>query len=137
MMDYKSTNAFPATAAVLMKSASTFDASQGSVRGLDFESDKKDYVPSLDDLLASMRTTGFQATNIGLACDEINRMLAWEQDDAAAKKLSEDGVASVVKERCTIFLSFTSNMISSGLKSRFANEYLMLITIVSKVCASQ
>ncbi|RYG68688.1 hypothetical protein EON64_04610 [archaeon] len=34
-----------------------------------------DQKPDLDSLMAAMLTTGFQATNVGLAIEEINRMV--------------------------------------------------------------
>ena len=63
----------------------------------------------------AMRTTGFQATNIALACDEINKMLSWIEPEERARERSVDG-ENVSRERCTIFLAFTSNMISSGIR---------------------
>lgn len=70
-----------------------------------------------DALLRSYATMGFQATNFGLAVEEINKMLAW--------RLSHDAILPAENEewreparraatRCTIFLSFTSNQISCG-----------------------
>lgn len=124
-----------AAAAVLQKSSSTYDDSKGVVRGIDFDSvrphhsshaiETKPNDPtslardeesaSIDDLVSAMRSTGFQATNVALACDEINRMLDWTEDLQAAQLRCGDG-APVQQAKCTIFLAFTSNMISSGIR---------------------
>jgi deoxyhypusine synthase len=98
--------------AVLVKSSLTFDASGGDVRGISFDKGEE---TSLDDLYSFMKTTGFQATNVALAVDEINRMLVWEEEVEAAAIRCGDHMP-FHRARCTIFLSFTSNMISSGVR---------------------
>lgn len=102
-----------AAAAVLVKSSGTFEGAGGRVRGLDFEETNDE--PTVANLVASMRSTGFQATNVALACDEINRMLAWSETEDAARIRCGEG-ATAIPARCTIFLSFTSNMVSCGLR---------------------
>eukprot|EP01031_Cornospumella_fuschlensis_P037168 gene37168-45112_t len=97
--------------AVLTKS--TFDSSDRVViKGIDF-----DQKPDLDAVMAAMLTTGFQATNVGLAIEEINRMLRWRLSDVPMKDTDrEEWRDPEVRKnkRCFIFLSYTSNMISSG-----------------------
>ena len=116
--------------AVLVKSSSSFTGSRGHVRGLDFEGENP---PSLDDLVSAMRTTGFQATNIAMACDEINRMLAWVEPEDRAKERCGDSTI-VERARCTIFLAFTSNMISSGIRETI--KFLVKYKLVSVVITS-
>ena len=116
--------------AVLVKSSSSYSESRGPVRGLDFEG--KD-TPSLDDLVAAMRTTGFQATNVAMACDEINKMLEWIEPEDRARERSGDGTI-VDRARCTIFLAFTSNMISSGIRETI--KFLVKNKLVSVVVTS-
>ena len=116
------------TTAVLGKSdASEFVTKDTpSVEGFDFNTP-----PTLDGLLDKYLTTGFQATNLGLAIDEINRMRAWRLSD---RPVSKDDPPQWRDERvrratrCTIFLSFTSNMISSGVREtiRFLVEHRMV-----------
>ena len=65
------------------------------VKGPDFED------PNLD-LLKSFKTIGFQATHLGQAIDIINEMQ---------------------EENCTIYLGYTSNMVTSGLRDVF--KYLV------------
>ncbi|CAN8077225.1 unnamed protein product [Agarophyton chilense] len=76
------------------------------VRGYDFSEDTVDY----DALLESYKQSGFQATNFGIAVDIINDMIAWEPSKSQVQAgVSPDG-------RCNIFLGYTSNMISSGVR---------------------
>jgi len=74
---------------------------------------------SLDSLLSSFYTVGFQATNLGLAIDEINRMLNWRLSDIPIGPNDDDEVKDPEfrsKTKCKIFFAYTSNMISSGIR---------------------
>ncbi len=102
---------------------------------------------TLDSLARSMISSGFQATNVGLAIEEINRMVwnplmtifvnsfcffalvVWKiarKDLDSTLPVEEDGP----KTNCTIFLAYTSNMISSGMREtiRFLVQH-KLVTI--------
>jgi len=68
---------------------------------------------SVSSLVSSMKSIGFQATHLSKASEII-------------KKMQE--------EKCTIFLSFTSNMVSSGLRELFA--FLLKHKMVSAVITS-
>ncbi|KAF8820427.1 deoxyhypusine synthase [Cardiosporidium cionae] len=88
------------------------------VCGINFDEDV-----SLDSLCKSFLTSGFQATNLGLAIEEIRRMIKWRLSD---EPVDEDDIGTSyedplvrAKTRCTIWLSFTSNMISCGLREVF------------------
>lgn len=74
--DKPQATAKPATAAnaVLVKSEE-LPKDTPHVKGFDFNSKL-----SLDSLLKSYLHTGFQATNVGLAIDEINRMVRRNAD---------------------------------------------------------
>jgi deoxyhypusine synthase len=77
-------------------------------KGLDYEA-----------LLDSYVRTGFQATNFGLAVNEIKRMLDWSLADVPVASDEDDEYKSKEareKVRCKIWLSYTSNLISSGLR---------------------
>lgn len=53
---------------------------------------------TLNGLLKSFLTTGFQATNLGLAIEEINRMRAWRLSDIpVAADEDEDFIDPVVR----------------------------------------
>ena len=103
-------------------SASAIPEGTPTVQGYDFNSGPVDY----DLLLRSFLTTGYQATNFGLAVEEVMRMLSWRaSDEEAAKLFDADPVtySSVEdakdKAKCKIFLGYTSNMSSSGVCSFF------------------
>ena len=96
----------PSTAlnAVLQKSQAMPEGSE-TVRGYDFNQGV-DY----HKLLESYRRSGFQATNFGLAVNEINRMLEMK---ARKPELSEDekdhnpNPSGRERTNCTIFLGET------------------------------
>ncbi|EEC47068.1 predicted protein [Phaeodactylum tricornutum CCAP 1055/1] len=84
-------------------------------KGHDFES-----VPThseLDAVMESFLTTGFQATNIGLAVEQIRLMRKWRLSDTLWKDGDDPALKpDVVREkiRARIFLAYTSNQISCG-----------------------
>ena len=73
---------------MLAPSATTLDSP--IIRGFDFSSASSANPPTLDGVMRAMATTGFQATALGQAVGELNRMLSWRLSDdleeAAAKK---------------------------------------------------
>lgn len=87
-------------------------------------------------LLNSFSCTGFQASHLGRAISMVNCMLDWrlsheplEEDCPPAQK------EPVYREnvKCKIFLGFTSNIISSGVREtiRFLAEHKMVDVIVT------
>jgi deoxyhypusine synthase len=100
------------------------------VRGMDWSAHGLDY----DRLFTSLKTTGFQATNFALAVDEINKMIACKHQPidltpttvtAAAKEFRDMSsqlaaqntyYSTLQRSNCTIFLGYTSNMISAGVR---------------------
>jgi len=101
------------------------------VKGPDFNQPQ-----TIETLLSSFATIGFQATNLSLAIDEINNMLKWrlsdepiKESDADEFKLPEVRLAT----RCTLFLGITSNMISSGVREviRYLAEHRLIDCIVT------
>mmetsp|Transcript_5377 Transcript_5377/g.11039 ORF Transcript_5377/g.11039 Transcript_5377/m.11039 type:complete len:364 (-) Transcript_5377:544-1635(-) len=77
-----------------------------TVRGYDFNCGV-DY----DCLLESFSHTGFQATSFGRATQILTRMLHWRPTEDMVR----EGEAAVT-DRATIFLGFTSNLVSSGVR---------------------
>jgi deoxyhypusine synthase len=102
------------------------------VRGYDFSDAQVDY----DKLFSAYKTTGFQATNLSLAMDEVNRMIdcklkpvdltnpatteaARSYPKIVAKATDEEEkklLAGIQDTNCTIYLGYTSNMISCGVR---------------------
>ncbi|GBG24773.1 Deoxyhypusine synthase [Hondaea fermentalgiana] len=113
--------------AVLVVSEETPDTE--TVKGYDFN----DGV-NLEEVLNAYKRVGFQSTNLGLAVEEINKMLKWRLSDEPVK---EDDNITDPEERantkCTIFLSYTSNLISSGIREvlRFLVEHKLVDCIVT------
>lgn len=83
---------------------------------------------NFDDILASYSTIGFQATNFSKAVDEINRMIKCKLSPIPEEKQE----TSSIHTNCTIFLGYTSNMISSGIREyiRFLVQHKMVDAIV-------
>ncbi len=91
---------------------------------------------TVEELASSFITTGFQATNLGLAIEEVNKMLSWRLSDDPIKETdSEERTDPAFRkhQRCTIFLSFTSNMISCGVREviRFLVQHKLVDVIVT------
>ncbi|KAI6105619.1 Deoxyhypusine synthase [Pisolithus sp. B1] len=84
------------------------------VEGPDFETDL-----SLQQLLQSYERIGFQANSLGKAIDIVNRMRKWRLSDEPISPDESDEYADHdirARTRCNIFLGYTSNLISSGLR---------------------
>ncbi|MFH1663985.1 MAG: deoxyhypusine synthase [archaeon] len=68
---------------------------------------------TIPELVSAMKSIGFQATHLSKAAEIIHKMQ---------------------EEKCTVFLSFTSNMVSSGLRELFA--FMLKHKMVSAVITS-
>jgi len=114
--------------AVLFKSE-TIDSE--IVKGYDFN-EGIDY----DKMFKMYKNMGFQSSNMGRAIDIINNMINYRLSD---DKIADDETDYYMKEevrkntRCTIFLGYTSNLISSGLREilRYLCEHKMVDCIVT------
>lgn len=102
-----------------------------TVEGFDF--DKVQDLRSIPttDLLASFKTMGFQATNLGLAIEEVEKMLNWVPKTPVDPQEEVD--ADIVPEFCKIFLGYTSNQVSSGNREliRFLVQHKLVHVIVT------
>jgi len=118
-----------ATTAVFVESE-TLPAGTPKVSGYDFDQGPFDWNRFMDSYL----TTGFQGTNLGLAIQEVNKMLQWTLND---EPITEDDDITDPEERkkvkCRIFLGYTSNLISSGVREilRYLVRHNMVSCIVS------
>ncbi|KAK9447708.1 Deoxyhypusine synthase [Limtongia smithiae] len=127
----------------------------GSVRvsGIDFDLAENKNV-RVSTLVRSMKTMGFQATSVGTACEIIDEMRRWRgktKEERESEKVAkaaasgtpvdggeeeEEGYEADYTDasgsaRCTIFLGYTSNLISSGLRSTL--RYLVKHKYVSAI----
>ncbi|KAF2095200.1 DS-domain-containing protein [Rhizodiscina lignyota] len=110
-------NAAPslATDAVLMASEPIPEGTR-TVSGIDFNKYADRSIP-VEELLAGISNMGFQGSSIGEAIRIINDMRSWRDPET--------------HEGTTIFLGYTSNMISSGLRDIF--RYLVQHKHVSAI----
>jgi len=72
-------------------------------------------------LLQTYKYSGFQATNFGLAVEEIEKMLRSREQPIPQDRAEGCGDARlgpVVHNNCTIFLGYTSNMASCGVREQ-------------------
>ena len=104
---------------------------QEVVKGYDFN-EGLDY----SKLFASYKTCGIQATNMAYAMEQINQMIKWRLSDEPISAEEDEEFKSPEKRRqvrCTIFLGYTSNMISCGLREiiRYLCEHKMVDCIVT------
>lgn len=118
-----------ATDAVLVKSEAMPEDSE-TVRGYDFNTGV-DY----HELLKSYTRSGFQAMNFGKAVTEINKMIDCKLEPIPAEKVKEFDLSGRGRQQtnCTIFFSYTSNLISSGLREviRYLVQHNMVDCIVT------
>mmetsp|Transcript_31254 Transcript_31254/g.69558 ORF Transcript_31254/g.69558 Transcript_31254/m.69558 type:complete len:361 (-) Transcript_31254:688-1770(-) len=90
----------------------------------------------LDGIMQSMLTTGFQATTLGQAVEEVNRMLKWRLSDEPVTPDTDpdhqdpEYRASV---RTKIYLGYTSNLGSAGTREhiRYLVQHKMVDVLVT------
>ena len=84
------------------------------IKGFDLDSTS---IVDLDAILESYISTGIQASQLSMAMTEINKMLDWSLADEPVAADEDDEYMSDESRknvRCRVWLSYTSNMISSG-----------------------
>eukprot|EP00045_Choanoeca_perplexa_P009036 m.85387 g.85387 ORF g.85387 m.85387 type:complete len:373 (-) comp14723_c0_seq1:1229-2347(-) len=89
-----------------------------------------------DKLLGSFLRTGYQATNFGLAVEEVNRMLDWSLADVPVADNEDDDLKDEEarrKVKTKVFLGYTSNMVSAGVREtiRFLVQHKMVDVVVT------
>ncbi|PRP76641.1 hypothetical protein PROFUN_14967 [Planoprotostelium fungivorum] len=110
---------------------------QEEVKGFDWDAALSSGSAGLDELLKSYRYTGFQATSVGKAIEEINRMLHWRMSDEPVDENEYEELKSFEarnKIKCTIFLGYTSNLVSSGLRETI--KFLVKHSLVQAIVTS-
>ncbi|KAL5527127.1 hypothetical protein ACEPAG_5918 [Sanghuangporus baumii] len=102
-----------ASAAILQHSESVPETAI-SVQGPNFEG-----ALNLQGLLSSYERIGFQATSLGRAIQIVNKMRTWRLSDEPLIEDETDEYRDPEvrrQTRCRVFLGYTSNLISSGLR---------------------
>ena len=87
-------------------------------------------------VFATYKNTGFQATSLGLAIEEVNKMIHWRLSD---EEIEEDETEQYKdpevrkNTKCKIFLGYTSNMASCGMREyiRYLCQHKMIDCIVT------
>ncbi|KAF6161722.1 hypothetical protein GIB67_017377 [Kingdonia uniflora] len=115
----------------IFKESETLEGKSSKIEGYDFNRGV-DY----SELMKSMVSTGFQASNLGDAITVVNKMLDWRlSHEAVMEDCSEEERLLGFREsvRCKVFLGFTSNLISSGVREtvRYLVEHRMVDVVVT------
>lgn len=104
------------------------------IKGIDYSKDSA-YNMKAVDLIESMKNMGFQASSVSQACEIINGMRSWRgkhidslPEHERTGEFDDEGY-----QKSTIFMGYTSNLISSGLRDtlRFLVQHKMVSAIVS------
>ncbi|XP_074304015.1 deoxyhypusine synthase-like [Silene latifolia] len=119
------------TRAVVFKESENLEGKRPKIEGYDFNQGV-----NYSELLNSFVSTGFQASNLGDAIQLVNQMLEWRlADEEPVNDCTEEEKDPSFREstRCKLFLGFTSNLISSGVRDtvRYLVQHHMVDVIVT------
>ena len=119
------------SASAVLGESSTMPDHIPKCEGMHFENGR-----DLDQIMNAFMTTGFQATNLGLAVDQIKKMREWRLSDVDWKEGDDPDLQppEVRKRlRARIFLGYTSNQISCGQREvlRYLVQHRMVDCIVT------
>lgn len=122
------------SASAVLGESSTLPSTTPKCEGMKFGTTSESNI--LDQIMESFKTTGFQATNLGLAVDQIKQMRDWRLSDIDWKEGDDPALKppEVRKRlRARIFLAYTSNQISSGQREvlRFLLQHKMVDCVVT------
>jgi len=85
-----------------------------------------------------MTHCGFQATNLALAIEEVNKMLHQRSVPLIEDQIDQMEEDEFIKRKshCTIFLGYTSNMVSSGIREviRFLVQHKLVNLYTQDLC---
>ncbi|KAL7588559.1 hypothetical protein Lser_V15G38883 [Lactuca serriola] len=116
---------------VVFKESESLEGSCAKIQGYDFNTGI-----NYSQILRSLISTGFQASNLGDAIETVNQMLDWRlSHEQVTEDCSEEESNPAYREsvKCKIFLGFTSNLISSGVRDiiRYLTQHHMVDVIVT------
>jgi deoxyhypusine synthase len=129
MSTYESTKVPELAAQAVLVASEEMPEGSRPVRGYDFNQGV-----DFRKLMASYATTGFQASQFAHAVEEVRRMRTWRLADEPIGEDEPDELRDPevrANTRCTIFLGFTSNMISAG--TRESLKYLVQHKLVDVI----
>ncbi|XP_044526208.1 deoxyhypusine synthase isoform X1 [Gracilinanus agilis] len=120
----------PGAVAAVLKHSSALPAETVQVRGYDFNRGL-DYGA----LLRAFGTTGFQATSFGRAVQQVNAMIEKKLEPLGEEEKNHMDLNPSHRpvSGCTIFLGYTSNLISSGVREtiRYLVQHNMVDVLVT------
>ncbi|TSK87538.1 Deoxyhypusine synthase [Bagarius yarrelli] len=118
--------ALSAARGAVLKESGTLPQNMPQIRGYDFNQGVDHKA-----LLNSYLTTGFQASSFAMAVQEINRMIDRRLEPLVEQEHTCDSQKN--QSGCTIFLGYTSNLISSGVREsiRYLVQHKMVDVIVT------
>ncbi|KAJ8251521.1 hypothetical protein GJAV_G00222240 [Gymnothorax javanicus] len=115
--------------AAVMKKSCPLPTDMPKIRGYDFSQGL-----DLKAVLQSYATIGFQASNYAQAVQEINKMIEKRLEPLEEKEGSSE-IPDLERPRtsCTIFLGYTSNLMSSGVREtiRYLVQHRMVDVLVT------
>ncbi|KAG9153089.1 hypothetical protein Leryth_012351 [Lithospermum erythrorhizon] len=109
-------NALDSVRSALFKKSENLDGS-AKIIGYDFNGGV-----NYDELFKSFVGSGFQASHLGDAIQIVNDMLSWRlAHESPSEDCTQEEKDPAFREsiKCKIFLGFTSNLVSSGLRETF------------------
>ncbi|KAK9055611.1 hypothetical protein SSX86_026696 [Deinandra increscens subsp. villosa] len=113
------------------KESQSLECARTKIRGYEFNQGV-----NYSEMYKSLIASGFQATNLGGAIETVNQMLDWRlSHEPVTEDCSEEEKNPTYREsvKCKIFLGFTSNLISSGVRDiiRYLVQCRMVDVIVT------
>ncbi|ANZ74011.1 BA75_01642T0 [Komagataella pastoris] len=105
------------------------------VKGIDYSKPESRNMKAKD-LIKGMKTMGFQASSLSEACEIIDEMRRWrgKHVDDLEEHERKGEFDSEGYQKSTIFMGYTSNLISSGLRDTL--RYLVQNKMISAIVAS-
>ncbi|KAH0719359.1 hypothetical protein KY285_015390 [Solanum tuberosum] len=124
-------NIMDSVRSVVFKESENLKGSCTKIEGYDFNKGV-----NYAELIKSMVSTGFQASNLGDAIEIVNQMLDWRlSHELPMEDCSEEETDVAYRESvtCKIFLGFTSNLVSSGVRDtvRYLVQHRMVDVVVT------
>ena len=101
------------------------------IRGYDFNKGV-----NYEEIFKSYATTGLQASNLSKAIEVVNEMISWRLSDEPLNSNDDEETSNPEfrkNVRCKIFLGYTSNMGSCGMRDiiRYLAQHKMIDCIVT------
>eukprot|EP00891_Asterochloris_glomerata_P002563 jgi/Astpho2/2563/Aster-04272 len=116
----------------VLQASGKLPESSHPIRGWDF-----DHGRDLDGIMAAMLHSGLQASALGEAVVEVNRMLHGQHSDEPCSAEPDPAHAEPAASRCAhtkLFLGYTSNLVSSGVREQI--RWLVQHRMVDVLCTT-